>query len=229
MTPETPSPGPTPIPTPQIAAFTLGPYETNCFVVSVPPSDECWIVDAGFGPEPMIEYIRREVLRPRALILTHAHPDHIAGVAAVRAAFPDLPILIHPAEADWLNNPEKNLSAAMGVPITAPGPDGTLEEGQELELAGTRWTVLHTPGHSPGGVTLHFPGDPDAPGIARGGDALFAGSIGRTDFPGSDHDTLLGAIRAKLYALPDQTRVFPGHGPETTIGREKRSNPFVRG
>jgi hydroxyacylglutathione hydrolase len=217
-------------PTPRVAVFTLGPYETNCHVVSVPGSESCWIVDAGFEPEPMIEHVRAGGLRPVSLILTHAHPDHIAGVSAVRSAFPRLPVLIHPAEAGWLNDPELNLSSYMGAPITAPGPDGLLEDGQELELAGTRWTVLHTPGHSPGGITLYHSGaGSQSAGIALVGDALFAGSIGCTDFPGSDHETLIRSIRTRLYTLPDGTRIYPGHGPETTIGREKQTNPFVRG
>lgn len=110
------------------------------------------------------------------------------------------------------------------MPVTTPGPDRTLEGGEELTLAGTTWRVLHTPGHSPGGITLVH----DASNTAIVGDTLFAGSVGRSDFPTSDPDALVRSIRDTLYALPDDTRVLPGHGPATTIGREKRSNPFVR-
>lgn len=208
----------------QYRGFALGPFETNCYVVNLEGDSACWIVDAGFEPAEMIEHVRGTGLEPRALLLTHAHADHIAGVREVVAAFPGLPVRVHAAERDWLLDPMLNLSGGMGMPVTAPETDRTLEDGEELELSRTRWRVLHTPGHSPGGVTIHCA---DA-GIALVGDALFAGSIGRHDFPGSSFETLAASIRERLYALPDETVVLPGHGPATTIGREKRSNPFVR-
>jgi glyoxylase-like metal-dependent hydrolase (beta-lactamase superfamily II) len=117
-----------------------------------------------------------------------------------------------------------NLSAMMGMDVTAPGPDELLHDGDQLSLAGSRWNVLHTPGHSPGGVTFYH----EESGQALVGDTLFQGSIGRTDFPGSDTQTLLKSIRKRLYALPDETVIYPGHGEPSTIGREKRTNPFVR-
>lgn len=226
---------------PEVECVTLGPFETNCYVVSIPgdAARACWIVDASFEPEELIALIRGKGLRPVALVLTHAHVDHIAGIGEVRAAFPGLPILLHEAEREWLGDPVLNLSAMMAMDVTAPGPDRLLADGDRLELAGTTWDVLHTPGHSPGGITLHhagWHGSPSREGshgsenraTALVGDTLFNGSIGRFDFPGSDEETLVRSIRDRLYALPDQTRVFPGHGPPTTIGREKRSNPFVR-
>ncbi|MCA9297883.1 MAG: MBL fold metallo-hydrolase, partial [Phycisphaerales bacterium] len=133
--------------------FTLGPFQTNCYLVE--HHDECWIIDASFEPEPMIEAIRSRGLTPVALLLTHAHVDHIAGIPAVREAFPDLPIHLHAAEHGWLQAPDLNLSAAMGVPVTTPPADHALEDGQTLHLGDVAWTVLHTPGHSPGGVTFH--------------------------------------------------------------------------
>ncbi len=205
----------------------LGPFETNCYVVRPEPSqpgDPCWIVDAGFDPADLIALVRERWLRPELLILTHAHGDHIAGVRDVRATWPSVPLLIHEAEHDWPGDPDLNLSAAIGIPVAAPAPDRLLRDGDELQLAGSRWRVLHTPGHSPGGITLYS----EADGVALVGDALFAGSVGRTDFPGSDASTLARSIREKLYTLPDKTTVYPGHGPLTTIGREKKTNPFVR-
>lgn len=207
-----------------IDTFVLGPYETNCYVLHRPGEADCWVFDAGFDPEELLDFLRRRRLSPRAILLTHAHPDHIAGVGALLAAFPGPPVLIHPAEQRWLSDPELNLSALMGLPITAPGPDALLEEGQVLTLAGADWRVLHVPGHSPGSCAFYCR---DA-GTTISGDALFAGSIGRTDFPGGDFDTLSESIRTRLYTLPDETVVLPGHGPPTTVGREKRTNPYVR-
>lgn len=207
----------------QLRTFVLGPYETNCYVLS--RGGRSWIIDAGFDSEEMIGEIEAARLTPDLLILTHAHPDHIAGVPAVLRAFPKAPVLIHRAERDFLADPELNLSVFLGTPISVPGPDRTLEEGDELHLDDLSFRVLHTPGHSPGGISLSCP----AAGIVFAGDTLFAGSIGRTDFPGGDFDTLAESIRAKLYTLAPETKVFPGHGPPTTIGREIASNPFVRG
>jgi len=180
----------------------------------------------------MIEFILSHRLHPSALILTHAHVDHIAGVRDVLSALSDrrgdgtgrgMPVWIHDAEAAWLNDPLLNLSALTGMSVTSPGPDRLLNDGETLRLGQAAFTVLHTPGHSPGGITLFCP----QAGIALVGDTLFAGSVGRTDFPGSDTRTLAESIRTKLYSLPDATKVYPGHGPPTTIGRERAYNPYV--
>jgi hydroxyacylglutathione hydrolase len=214
----------------QIEGFALGPFETNCYLVYAgaregPPGRECWIIDASFEPEAMTARIEALRLVPSMLILTHAHADHIAGVGELLSRFPACRLLIHQAEQEWLTDPSLNLSMSFGVPITTRPADRLLRDGEVLELDGLSWLILHTPGHSPGGITLYC--EPAAAAIV--GDALFAGSIGRTDFPGSDFDTLAAAIRARLYTLPEQTRIYPGHGPTSTIGREKMSNPFVRG
>ncbi|MBL8761028.1 MAG: MBL fold metallo-hydrolase [Phycisphaerae bacterium] len=207
-----------------IQPFALGPWETNCYVVTPGERRDCWIVDASFDPDDLVDHIRRLGLTPRAILLTHAHVDHIAGLGQLRRAFPGVPVLLHGAEHEWLSDPMLNLSAMTGRPVSEGEPDGELSDGQELTLGPSRWVVRHTPGHSPGGVTLYCA---DA-GVALVGDSLFNGSIGRTDFPGSSPGTLAESIRRVLYALPPQTRVFPGHGPPTTIGREMKSNPFVR-
>ncbi len=225
--PNTPRQSATPTARCEIESFTLGPFETNCYLVypqGTGPGRDCWIIDASVGPSPLIDRVKTLALKPKAILLTHAHLDHIAGVNEVLDAFPGTPVLIHAAEKEWLSNPVLNLSAGGGMNITARGPDGFLAEGEDLELPGSRWKVFHTPGHSPGSVSLWN----SAQNAAIVGDALFAGSVGRTDFPGCDQDTLFRSIRTKLYTLPDETVIFPGHGPQSTIGREKRSNPFVR-
>jgi glyoxylase-like metal-dependent hydrolase (beta-lactamase superfamily II) len=207
-----------------VARFELGPYATNCYVVASPRTPgRCFVVDASFDLDPMIEFIGREGLTPDALVLTHAHVDHIAGVRTLRSAFPSLPILIHAAEEAWLDDPLLNLSAFSGTPTTAPSATRVLAEGDRLDWGAGAWIVLHTPGHSPGSITLVHEVDK----TAFVGDALFSGSIGRTDFPGCSFEALEASIRSKLYALDKDTTIFPGHGPESTIGRERRSNPFV--
>lgn len=207
-----------------IKTFVLGPFETNCYVVTAGEARDCWIVDASFDPQDLIGHVKREGLVPRAVLLTHSHVDHIAGLRHVRQAFPGLPVLLHASEREWLSDPELNLSAFMGQPVSEAAPDADLADGQVLTLGTSRWVVRHTPGHSPGGVTFHCP----LGGVAIVGDSLFNGSIGRTDFPGSSFKVLSESIRRVLYQLPPETRVFPGHGPPTTIGREMKSNPFVR-
>ncbi len=207
-----------------IGTFTLGPFETNCYLLREAESDRCWIIDAGFDPQPLLGYIESEGLTPQAVMLTHAHADHIAGLGLVREAFPDVPIVGHTAESDWCQDPYSNLSATHGIPITVPGPTAFHEDDAEIEMAGRTWKVLFTPGHSPGGVTFWC----EAEAVALVGDTLFAGSIGRHDFPHSNFDDLEASIRNRLYMLPGETQVLPGHGPITTIEREMRSNPFVR-
>lgn len=208
---------------PIVKSCTLGPWETNCYVVSLPGRPECWIVDVGFDPDPLMRLVRQGGLRPVRIVLTHAHLDHIGGVREVIAELGPIPIAIHEAEADFLLDPDLNLSTFVEMNVTTPPADELLNDGQILSLGESQWRVLHTPGHSPGGITLHH-----APSHqALVGDTLFAGSIGRYDFPTSDGPTLMRSIRERLLTLPDETRVYPGHGPETTIGRERRSNPFL--
>jgi glyoxylase-like metal-dependent hydrolase (beta-lactamase superfamily II) len=154
----------------------------------------------------VIDHVRERNLNPVAVLLTHAHVDHIAGVGDIVRAFRSprlLPVLVHELEKEWLSNPMLNLSGWRASTSPAPGPDGFLADGQRLELGGSSWAVIHTPGHSPGGVTFwHEPSN-----RAIVGDTLFAGSVGRTDFPGSDPRQLTRSIKERLYVLPDQTVV----------------------
>ncbi len=207
-----------------IEMFTLGPWGTNCYLLHTGEGSDAWIVDASFGPAPITSRVEELGLTVRAIILTHAHVDHIAGLTELRTRFPDAEVLLHDAEKDWLENPMLNLSEAAGQPVTSSPADRSPKEGETLELSGHSFTVLHTPGHSPGSITLHSAGS----GVALVGDTLFAGSIGRSDFPTSDPDALFDSILKKLYTLPDETHALPGHGNPTTIGEEKQSNPFVR-
>ncbi len=216
---------------PEIASFVLSePWQTNCFVIRFPGSDNptaCWCVDVGAKPEPMIEHLRKHSLKVSAIVLTHAHVDHLAGVRDLLEAIGEVPIWIHRDEQEWLLDPSLNLSEAAGMPSTTPAAARLLEHDDQLSLVDScaPWRVIHVPGHSPGSVALHHPDS----GVLIGGDALFAGSVGRTDLPGANPEQLSNSIREQLYTLPDQTLVLPGHGEATTIGQEKASNPFVRG
>ncbi len=208
---------------PQIKTFALGDYATNCFVVTVPPSRACWIVDCGKNPEPLLRWIDERNLVPEALLLTHAHFDHIAGVVVATARFPGLEVAIHEAEAGFCPEPMLNLSAGVGLAISIAEPQRHLRDGETLELAGATFRVVHAPGHSPGGALFVH----DASAQAIVGDTLMAGSIGRTDFPTSDPEAFRHTLMEVILGLPDRTTIHPGHGPATTIGRERATNPFI--
>ncbi|MBC8309101.1 MAG: MBL fold metallo-hydrolase [Phycisphaerales bacterium] len=205
----------------QITPFVLGDYQTNCHVLT--QGDECWVVDCGYSPEPLIEYLETEKLQPKAILLTHCHADHIAGLDKLRDSIGNVPVYCHPIEHSWNMDPTLNLSGFAGTPITVSPPDKTLQDGDVLSLGDSTWRVVHTPGHSPGSVC--FINDDANEAIV--GDTLFAGSIGRHDFPTSNVEDLRHTIANVLMNLPDEMNIYPGHGPASTIGHERVTNPFV--
>jgi glyoxylase-like metal-dependent hydrolase (beta-lactamase superfamily II) len=202
---------------------SLGPFETNTYLYT-PDGQHAWIVDPGVAPHPVIEQAKAAGLTIEAVLLTHAHADHVMGLNDVMAAFPGTPLLIHKAERDWPRDPALNLSAMFGMPFSGPEPTQLLEHGDTLSIGDETWTVRHTPGHSPGGCVFLAPGGE----VAIVGDTLFSGSVGRTDFPGGDFDLLAESIRREIYGLDAECLCLPGHGPPTTVGRERVHNPFVR-
>jgi hydroxyacylglutathione hydrolase len=209
----------------KIDRLMLGEYQTNCYVLrTTEGAGQCLIVDAGLGAEELIAFLGEREIRPVAVVLTHGHIDHIAGVGLLRESYQGLKVLIHELDAEMLSQPAANLSGLMGRPFAAEPADILLKDGEWIEQAGVKLQVFHTPGHSPGGICLYSSED----GIVFTDDALFAESIGRTDFPGGSMSRLLGSIREKLWVLPDETVVYPGHGPSTTIAREKAQNPFLQ-
>ena len=209
----------------EIDCLILGLYETNCYILRRDEQiKDCLIIDAGLDCGPLVDFLRQCKLNPVALILTHGHIDHIAGVNALRDNFPDIKVYIHQLDAEMLEEPFSNLSAMTGAAFTTEPSDFTLQEGDIIEQAGVKLQVLHTPGHTPGGISLYSKED----GIVFSGDALFADSVGRTDFPGGSMMQLVAGIKDKLLTLPDETKVYPGHGPETTIAREKAYNQYLQ-
>ncbi len=202
----------------------VGPFQANAYLVWEAAPGGAILVDAGAEPARLLAELGRRELELAAILQTHAHGDHIAALPEVVAAT-SAPVYLHPDARRMLESAEENLSAFAGVPVIAPVPTVPVADGDRLELLDRPVAVLHTPGHAPGSVCYHFVEDD----LVFTGDALFQGSIGRTDFPGGSLDTLLTGIRDRLLSLPDETRVFPGHMGETTIGRERASNPFLRG
>ncbi len=208
-----------------VARIESAPFGENTYVLSRRDSTECLIIDPGFEPEAVIDWIEEHGLAPVAILLTHGHSDHIAGNAALRERWPALPILIGRDDAPKLTDPAGNLSGAFGLAIRSPPADRLLADGDAVEMAGFAITVIAIPGHSCGHVV--FRADNTRPVLVFGGDVLFQEGIGRTDFPDGDFAALAAGIRGGLYTLPDDTVVFPGHGDTTTVGHERRHNPFV--
>lgn len=204
---------------------TSMPFDENTYIVYLDGQTDCVIVDPGLEPDLIFEEIDSLKLTPVAILNTHGHSDHIAGNAACKQRWPDCPLIIGAGDAPKLTDPQQNLSAAFGIGLVSPPADRTVSGGDVLDLAGIQWTVRDTPGHSSGHIV--FIALDAAPVLVLGGDVLFSGSIGRSDFPDSDPGALFASIHEQLFCLPDDAVVLSGHGPPTTIGHEKRTNPFV--
>ncbi|MFZ5824356.1 MAG: MBL fold metallo-hydrolase [Bacillota bacterium] len=198
----------------------LGDFATNCYLVACTETKKAMVVDPG-TPDPWIKKsVAQYDLKVELILLTHGHLDHIGGVEWVKS-WSGAPVWIHEADSKYLTSPALNGSAFFGQPIVAPRADRLLRGGEQISVGSLSFQVLHTPGHTPGGISLYTPGHLIA------GDTLFAGSIGRTDLAGGNHGTLIKAIKERLLPLPPETVVYPGHGPTTTIGDEKEYNPFL--
>jgi hydroxyacylglutathione hydrolase len=216
-----------------VTGFPAGAFAANCYVIAPAPGEECVIVDPGQDSVDGIEEILAEHrLKPVAVLATHGHIDHVWSVAPVCGA-KDIPAYIHPADRPLLSDPARGLPLGGGQQLfgglTFTEPDDVLDlaDGMTLRLAGVDLVVDHAPGHTGGSVTFRLPAGPDR--VMFSGDLLFAGSIGRTDLPGGDYETILDSLARVCLPLPDETIVLAGHGPQTTIGAERRNNPFLTG
>jgi hydroxyacylglutathione hydrolase len=202
----------------------LGGIQANCYILHS-EDRSCLIVDPGEEGKKLIRILTEKKLVPTAIILTHAHFDHIGAVDDIRNHY-QIPVYVHKAEAKWLGDPSLNGSELFPVQsIRVREADHLFEREGQFEIGGFQFTLFETPGHSPGGVAFYF----SEKGLVVAGDSLFMGSIGRTDLPGGNEKVLLKSIHSKLLTLPEDTIVLPGHGPATTIGDEMDSNPFLNG
>jgi hydroxyacylglutathione hydrolase len=210
----------------QVHTIVSALFQENTYIVWRADRPDALVIDPGLEPDPILTFLDEHSLSVAGILDTHGHADHIAGNEALKIRFPAAPLIIGTDDAPLLTDPDLNLSAPFGFPVVSPPADRLVREGDILDLAGVRLEVLDIPGHSPGHVVFLVRGDPL---VVFGGDVLFRGSIGRTDFPGGSFEQLETGIQTKLYTLPDDTVVYPGHGPVTSVGHEKRTNPFCKG
>ena len=209
--------------------FTFNPLEAHCIVVWADGNSACTVTDPGMsspeGCRELTDFLSAHGLVPEAVLLTHGHFDHVWGVERLREVFPELPVYLHPADKDIMDAFARGVPGMQGLSFLRHDfPSLALADGQRLSLGGAEWTVLHTPGHTPGSVCFHCADD----NLLLSGDTLFAGCIGRTDLPGGDYDALMRSIREKLLVLPGDTDVIPGHGRPTSIAQEAAANPFLQ-
>ena len=208
----------------KVESMVLGAVATNCYFLINEETKETIVVDPADSPDVILKKAADEGLALKAVFLTHGHGDHIMAVQTLRERT-GIPVYACKAEEELLADPNRNLSAALfGKPVSLKA-DMLIEDGKELLVAGMKFRMLATPGHTPGGCCYYN----EEAGVLLSGDTLFCGSVGRTDFPGGSMGTLVRSIEEKLMTLPDETRVYPGHQEETTIGAERRYNPYLRG
>ena len=206
-----------------IRMLTLGPVQTNCYLLTCQKTGHTAVIDPSADGRNIAALLTEQGGELTHILLTHAHFDHVGGLGQLKEEFPHVPVYIHPAAVEMLANASMQ-AALFGLRIPpVPAPEVMMSEGDVIQVGEVRLEVLDTPGHAPGHVCLYAP----RVGVVFAGDALFQGSIGRTDLPGGDHALLLRMIRQKLFTLPDETHVLSGHGAPTTIGDERRSNPFL--
>jgi len=220
-----------------IAGFPAGPWGTNCYVAATGPGTECVVIDPGMNAaDGIAQVVREHRLKPVAVLVTHGHVDHMFSVAPVAGTY-DATAWIHPRDRHLLADPMAGMSAEtarmmLGGDYTWAEPDDVQElaDSQSLEIAGLTFVVDHTPGHTQGSVTFRSPyaASADVSEVMFSGDLLFQGSIGRTDLPGGDHAQMLTSLRTKVLTLADDIVVLPGHGEQTSIGRERATNPFLQ-
>lgn len=210
-----------------VRRIVSAPFAENTFVARLEGRKDCIVVDPGLEPDQIVAYLEREGLTPAIILNTHGHADHIAGNEVMKRLWPDAPLVIGRGDAPKLTSAVLNLSQGFGMPITSPPADRLLDEGERLEAAGFTFRIAEIPGHSIGHIVFITEGQ--EPTLVFGGDVLMAGSTGRWDFPDGSKEQLLAGIRQKLFVLPDNTIVYAGHGPRTTIGEEKRTNPVLNG
>lgn len=200
-------------------------FQQNTYVVWRPGREDCLVIDPGLEPEKILDLLESGRLTPAAILNTHGHSDHIGGNEALKNRWPDCPLVIGENEVAKLSDPRQNLSLMFGAHLISPPADQTVADGDIYSAAGFDLAVWAIPGHSAGHIVLAVEGQ--TPGVVFVGDVIFRGSIGRTDFPDGNFEQLAAGIKNRLFILPDDTVLLSGHGPATTVGKERRTNPFV--
>lgn len=209
----------------QVIPVLSMPFAENSYIVYLEGRDDAVVIDPGLEPELILAKLKKHQLHLAAILNTHGHADHIAGNASMKKYFPQAPLYIGAGDAAMLTDPILNLSRPFGMDVVSPPADKLLKEGDVISVAGMDMHIREIPGHSPGHIVFVL--NDRQPKIVFGGDTLFQGSIGRTDFPNGNHQQLITGIKMKLFSLPEDTVVYPGHGDETTVGEEIQSNPFL--